>query len=74
MVYGELGAFPLDVFIKQRIINYWSRILQAKESKYTNVLYRIMYVKFQNEDFRCPWLKFVLKLVRTPLNNLLRGF
>ena len=59
MVYGELGAFPLDVFIKQRIVNYWSRILQAKENKYTNVLYRIMYVKFQNEDFRCPWLKFV---------------
>ena len=30
MVYGELGAFPLDVFIKQRIVNYWSRILQGK--------------------------------------------
>ena len=63
MVYGELGAFPLDVFIKQRIVNYWSRILQAKENKYTNVLYRIMYVKFQNEDFRCPWLKFVKNIL-----------
>ena len=49
----------MDVFIKQRIVNYWSRILQGKENKYTNVLYRIMYVKFENEDFRCPWLKFV---------------
>ena len=33
MVYGELGAFPLDVFIKQRIVNYWARILQAKRKQ-----------------------------------------
>ena len=33
MVYCELGAFPMNIFIKQRIANDWSRILHAKENK-----------------------------------------
>ena len=40
MVYGELGAFPLDVFIKQRIVNYWFRIY-CKQKKTSILMFYI---------------------------------
>ena len=33
MVYGELGRFPMTVFIQTRMINFWSKIVCGKEDK-----------------------------------------
>ena len=31
MIYGETGRFPLEVLVKARMINYWSRIVLGKK-------------------------------------------
>ena len=42
VIYGELGRFPLDIVIKKRMINYWSRILTGKQAKLSYSLYQII--------------------------------
>jgi hypothetical protein len=33
MVYGELGRFPLEIYLQLRIINYWGKLLTGKQEK-----------------------------------------
>ena len=42
MVYGELGRYPIEITIKTRMINYWSRLINGKHSKLAFILYRKM--------------------------------
>ena len=29
MIYGELGRFPLAIYVKSRMLNYWCRMLNS---------------------------------------------
>ena len=31
IVYGEVGAYPLEIVVKCRMINHWSRIITGKK-------------------------------------------
>lgn len=46
MVYGELGRYPLDISIKLRMINYWSKMLSGKPEKLPLVLYKLCLRKY----------------------------
>ena len=37
MVYGELGVYPLSVSVKVRMVNFWSILVNGKESKLSNI-------------------------------------
>ena len=41
IVYGELGQFPLGIYVKLRIINYWNRITnrETRKEKIPAILY-----------------------------------
>ena len=39
MLYTELGRHPLDLQIKQKMMNYWTRLLKGKTSKPSYQLY-----------------------------------
>ena len=41
IVYAELGRYPITVSVKLRMINFWSRLLNGKESKMCAVLYKL---------------------------------
>ena len=43
MVLGETGRYPLSISIKCRMISYWSKLLCQKESKLSNIMYRVIY-------------------------------
>ena len=34
MIYGELGRYPLEIDIKNRIISFWAKLLSGKELKF----------------------------------------
>ena len=38
MVYGELGRYPLDVYIKLRTIKYWAKLVTGKQDKLPAIL------------------------------------
>ena len=40
MLHGELGRYPIAVFVKTRMIGYWNRLLVGKPSKYSYLLYK----------------------------------
>ncbi len=42
MVYGELGVFPFDIYIKSRMIRCWSRLISGKHTKLCCTMYRCL--------------------------------
>lgn len=75
IVYGETGCLLLSVYIKERIILFWSRLLTAP-NKLSSLLYRhILHAsEGENEDMfkkKCPWLHRVKAiLIKCGLINI----
>ena len=64
MVYGELGAFPLNISCKSRMVTFWHKLHTDRSDKLSGLIYRVLrqlYLKNCN----LPWLKFV----QATLNN-----
>jgi len=65
MVYGELGRFPLEVFIKSRIVNFWSRLVTNNLTRTSSILYNLLYHLDYNNLFNASWITHI----KTILNN-----
>ena len=59
MVYGELGRFPLETYIKKRAIGFWARILANKETKLSRIIYNHIRTLFINDYYKCSWIEFI---------------
>ena len=63
MIYAEFGRHPLNIIIKQRMLNFWIRILTGKTSKFSHQIY--LYMLNSNEQgFKC------LNYVQSILNEV----
>ena len=63
MVYGELGRYPLEIDIKVRMISYWCKLIQGKQSKLSTIAYKLLYVKtFQNCKISA-WINHIHKIL-----------
>ena len=63
MVYGELRRCPLEIDIKVRIISYWCKLIQRKQSKLSTIAYKLLYVKkFQNCKISA-WINHIHKIL-----------
>ena len=51
MIYGELGACPMSVYIKLGMVNYWSKLTNGKDSKLSLILYKYMYIKNLHDQY-----------------------
>lgn len=56
MVYGELGAYPMSVYVEHRMVSFWSNIVNSSDSKLTNILYRYIYKLIVDGGFTFEWL------------------
>jgi hypothetical protein len=63
MIMGELGRFPMIIYIKTRIINYWANIVCGKENKLCHILYRYLHTCFLNNVYVNPWLLCVKSIL-----------
>ena len=50
MVYGELGRFPVDVYIKTKMLSYWAKLISGKPDKWSTRLYRVV-VGLHNDGY-----------------------
>ena len=64
MVYGELGRYPLDICIKSRILSYWTKLLNGKQSKLSTILYKMSFSKTQG-NYPSKWMKYVKNILDT---------
>ena len=62
MVYGELGVFPLDIYIKGRMIGYWSRLITGKNAKLCYVVYQCLLQLDRVGLYTSPWLDCIRKI------------
>ncbi len=63
MVYGELGAYPLSIHIKCRMLCYWSRMISGKQSKLCYVMYQCLLYLDRIGLYTSPWVAYVKKLL-----------
>ncbi len=61
MVYGELGAYPLSIYIKSRMLCYWSRMISSKQSKLCHVMYQCLLHLDRIGLYTSPWVAYVKK-------------
>ena len=68
IVYGELGRFPLEIRVKQRMISYWCKLVNG--SKLSSSLYRLMYKLKCGSQYNFKWISFIESI----LNNTGMGY
>ena len=59
MVYGELGRFPLETYVKKRAIGFWARILANKETKLSRIIYNHIRTLSNTNYYKCIWIEFI---------------
>ena len=42
ILYGELGRYHISIQIKSRMIGFWQRIVNGKQDKIAQILYKIL--------------------------------
>jgi hypothetical protein len=62
MLYGELGRYPLNITVKLKILSFWSKLIDGKQSKLSSLIYRLLYLKpHGNNTF--SWINFVKSIL-----------
>ena len=58
MLYGELGRYPLNITVKLKMLSFWSKLIDGKQSKLSSLIYRLLYLKTRgNNTF--SWINLV---------------
>lgn len=65
MVYGEMGRFPLSIYIKKRIIGFWGRLIDCNQNKLSSLMYKVIYNLHVKGSAKCAWIENVKSI----LNN-----
>ena len=65
MVYGELGATPLDIDIKSRMLTFWARLCSGDKHNIYNTIYLLLYTLVKKDIFKSEWIE----TVKTTLSN-----
>ena len=60
MIYGELGRFPLDIIIKQRMLSFWTRMLTNKTTKLSYQIYKYL---LNSPQINSKWIVSVQTLL-----------
>ena len=66
MVFGDLGRYPVEFFIKQRTLNYWGKIITSMDHKINKILYQLAITLEKKRILKkSDWLLYV----KTALND-----
>ena len=62
MNYGELGWFPIDIYIKIRMVSFWARLLLGKETKLSYLSYKLLFTLSIEDNVHFVWIKLIKEL------------
>ena len=63
MIYGELGACPMSVYIQTRIVHFWSKLVNCENSKLSSIIYKYAYLQHTQNGLEMPWIKAVKNIL-----------
>ena len=55
MVYGEVGRQNVTAVIENRMINFWIHLIEGKQSKLSNIMFRLMKSLHDTGNFKSKW-------------------
>ena len=64
MVYGEFGRYPLELQVKVRMIKFWSKLLNGKNTKIAYKLYMLLLYLHRNNIYSCKWILYIEKILQ----------
>lgn len=59
MVLGELGRYPLEIIVKQRIVSFWGRLITGAENKYSSLIHSFCFDAHENNKCVLSWFRGV---------------
>ena len=59
MVYGEVGVYPLTHIVAMRMINFYMRIVNGKDTKLSKVMYRVLRRQSEIHGTFFKWIEFL---------------
>ena len=59
MVYGESGVNPISQIVNMRMINFYMKIINGKQSKFSCIMYQILRKQFELHDVNYKWIDHV---------------
>ena len=63
MVYGETGRYPISYYVNQKMINFWHKVANGKDTKLSNILYRLTRSIHERGEMHSPWLAHIKKVL-----------
>lgn len=66
MIYGELGITPLSVDINTRILSFWSKLIEKRNSnKLSSVVYNLVHHMDKENQTKSLWIGHVRNLLNS---------
>ena len=56
MVYGESGLYPLSCIVDMRMLNFFMRLVNGKEGKLSNIMYKVCRRQVEQLNLRYSWV------------------
>ena len=63
IVYGEVGKLPLKNIIYKRMISFWIKISEDKSTKYSTIIYNLLYKLHTSGAYTFVWLNKIKHLL-----------
>ena len=58
MIYGELGIMPISVEIQNRVLSYWTKLVEDKDYlKLSSQMYLAIYTLHKTDHLKSDWLR-----------------
>ena len=59
MLHAELGRQPIEINIKNRMVGFWLSIVNGKETKLSNILYKILLHDYNSGIYEHKWIRSI---------------
>ena len=63
MVYGEVGRQSVKILVVKTIINFWIHLIEGKQSKLSNIMFRLVKNLHDSGGFLSNWILKVKSII-----------
>ena len=59
MLHAESGPLPIEINIKNRMVGFWLSIVNGRETKLSNILYKIRLHDYNSDIYEHKWIRYI---------------